>query len=219
MLKFMLSFVVFASGCGSTDSTVMPEEGQSWWIDLAQAVVVDPEEANGLISLVSDDYSTLVSTINVTDTSFDLLFAIGEDGGGQDLCSRTAELGGISLAEDGSFSFGPEDFALANGITNQDLEVSGTFSEDASLMNDIVIKGSVVLSSIPEDMLPLGGTDICELLESIELECGACRDGDIDCLYIHTAGLSGKDQPGVTLEEVTEADLGAECEQADTGGD
>jgi hypothetical protein len=219
-LLLSLLMVTFLSGCGSKDASndaVAPEAGQAWWVDISAAEVIEPAGADGIVALIQGDYALLTGAINVTESDFGMLFALAGEDGTQDHCNRTIAMNGINLNSDGSFEFGPEDFTIANGIHTEDLELTGTFSADLSSINDITLKGWVQVSSIPEDLLPLDGMDVCELLETIDISCVRCRDGSRECLHVHTEGLTGELRESVSLEEITEADGFDDCTD-DTGG-
>ncbi len=216
-------WIPLAMACGSTkadppDPTepVVPTSGQTWWADLESLEIVDPEAAGGLLDLVAGDYPLLLSAIDVTGSSFALVFALANAEGTQDRCSRTITMDGITLDNDGRFTFGPEDFALANGAMTEDLHMTGQFSNDLSTIHSITMKGTIRLESIPEDLLPLGGVDICDLLESIYIDCDQCRDGSNRCLPMHMEGVTGTLQDGVSLQVISEANSFEEC-TLDTG--
>ncbi len=206
------------SGCGkdSTDGPIVPGNGQTWWMNLDTMEVLEPAEAGGLLDLVSGDYPLLVSSINVTDSSFSFLFALAHEDGSQDLCSRTITMDEIALNEDGSFAFGPADFTLPNGALTEDLTLNGTFSRGLGTITDISMTGSIRVTSIPEDVLPLGGIDVCELIGTIDIECGDCRDGATECLDMHMVGVTGSLRDGVSVDAISEADSFDECIE-DTG--
>ena len=193
-------------GCGGKEDdpdAIIPALGQTWWADLDALEVIEPEAAGGLLDLVAGDYPLLLSTTDVTESNFTILFALAHDDGTQDECSRTISMSGITLSDDGSFEFGPEDFALANGAMTEDLQMTGQFSNDLSTIHSITMKGTIQLESIPEDLLPLGGVDICELLASIDINCGPCRDGSERCLAMHMEGVTGSVRDGVNLKVIS----------------
>ena len=201
-------------GCGSKgDDTdkIAPTSGQTWWADLDSLEMIEPVAAGGLLDLVAGDYPLLLSATDVTESNFTFLFALAHDDGTQDVCSRTISMSGINLADDGSFEFGPEDFALANGAMTENLQMTGQFSSDLGTIHSITMKGTIQLESIPEDLLPLGGVDICELLASIDINCGPCRDGSERCLAMHMEGVTGAVRDGVNLQVISEANSFEDC--------
>jgi hypothetical protein len=225
MIKTLLLSSLLCIGCadsskdtGGTPAPITPTEGQSWWIDLSTSEVVEPEGGDGILSLIEGDYSLLASALNVTENSFDLLFALASDDKRQDHCNRTVSLTGLALDTDGSIAFGPQDFTIANGILTEELVITARFSADLSALDEIDLKGAIRLSTIPEDMLPLGGVEPCALLESIDISCEPCKDGVVDCIGVHTTGLAGVLQTDLTLDPVSEADAHADCVLDDTGG-
>jgi hypothetical protein len=220
-LPGLMLAIPLAIGCGDAakdgpSSPVVPTSGQTWWANLDGLELLEPEEAGGLLDLVAPDYPLLLSATDVTDSGFAFLFALAHDDGTQDHCSRTIAMNGITLTTDGHFEFGPEDFTLANGAVTEDLQMTGQFSDDLSSIHSIAMKGTIRLNSIPEDLLPLGGVDICELLESIDINCGECRDGSDRCLSMHMVGVTGSLRTGVTVQTIAEADSFDDC-MTDTG--
>ena len=216
-----LLMIHLAAGCGGTEKSepsgpITPASGQTWWADLDGLELVDPAEAEGLLALVTPDYPLLLSATNVTDSDFAFLFALANPDRTQDHCSRTITMDGTRLATDGSFEFGPEDFTLANGAMTEDLHMTGQFSADLSRIHSITMKGTIQLNSIPEDLLPLGGVDVCELLGTVDIFCGPCRDGTDRCLAMHMVGVTGSLEEGVHLEDIAEANSFDDC-ITDTG--
>jgi len=214
-----LLWIPLAAACGTKadpSSAIAPISGQTWWADLDGLEMLEPEEAGGLLDLVAADYPVLLSAMDVTDSRFTFLFALAHDDITQDHCNRTIAMNGITLTTDGRFEFGPEDFTLANGAMTEDLHLTGQFSNDLSTIHSIAMKGTIRLDSIPEDLLPLGGIDICELLGTIDINCGQCRDGSDKCLPMHMVGVTGALQEAVSLQVIAEADSFEDCIE-DTG--
>jgi len=209
-----LLLIPFVLACGTKadpSSAIVPSSGQTWWANLDGLEMLEPEEAGGLLDLVATDYPLLFSAMDVTDSHFTFLFALAHDDITQDHCSRTIEMNGVTLTSDGRFEFGPEDFTLANGAMTEDLHMTGQFSDDLSTIHTIAMRGTIRLDSIPEDLLPLAGIDICELLGTIDINCGQCRDGSDKCLPMHMVGVTGALQDGVSLQVIAEADSFEDC--------
>jgi hypothetical protein len=214
-----LLWIPLALACGTkadSPDPVVPSSGQTWWANLDGLEMLEPEAAGGLLDLLAPDYPLLLSATDVTDSAFTFLFALAHDDGTQDHCSRTITMDDITLTTDGHFEFGPEDFTLANGAMTEDLHMTGQFSSDLSTIHSIAMKGTIRLNSIPEDLLPLGGVDICELLGSVDIDCGPCRDGSDKCLSMHMVGVTGSLKDGVSLQTITEAGVFEDCNE-DTG--
>jgi len=214
-----LLWVSLVLGCGTKDDpadSVSPTAGQTWWANLDGLEMLEPKEAGGLLDLVATDYPLLFSATDVSDSDFTFLFALANEDITQDHCSRTITMEGISLSTDGRFEFGPEDFTLPNGAMTEDLHMTGQFSNDLSTIHSISMQGTIQLESIPEDLLPLGGIDICELLGTIDINCGECRDGSDKCLPMHMIGVTGSLQDDVILQAIAQADSYEDCVE-DTG--
>jgi len=213
---FWIPLVLACATKEDLSDPVAPTSGQTWWADLNGLEMLEPKEAGGLLDLVAADYPLLLAAIDVTDSRFTFLFALAHGDITQDHCSRTIAMNGITLATDGRFEYGPEDFSLPNGATTEDLHLTGQFSNDLSTIHSIAMKGTIRLDSIPEDLLPLGGVDICELLGTIDINCGQCRGGSDKCLPMHMVGVTGALQDGVSLQIIAEADSFDDCIE-DTG--
>ncbi len=214
-----LCWIPLVLACSTKDDPadlVAPTSGQTWWADLDGLEMLEPEGAGGLLDLVTADYPVLFSVKDVTDSRFTFLFALAHDDITQDHCSRTIAMNDVALSTDGRFEFGPEDFTLANGAMTEDLHMTGQFSSDLSTIHSIVMKGTIRLESIPDDLLPLGDIDMCELLGTIDIDCGQCRDGSDKCLPMHIVGLTGALQDGVSLQVIADADSFEDCIE-DTG--
>lgn len=205
-VAFLLS--VLHIGC----TPEMPPEGHVWSIDTTSATWHEPVGAQALVETMAASYPFYVGARESQGNQLTLMLAIGADGG-QDFCSRTVLMPQLRVYGDRQFSFGPADYTIANGFTIENMEMTGVFSDDFEMMNDIAFTGNLNMASAPPEMLP-GGADIaaCELAESFSIYCNACRDGNMECLQAHATGNQGTRAADISLVEITEADCHAQCE-------
>jgi hypothetical protein len=220
---FVASLLCFAmaslAGCGSEDAADTatppvvegPPTGQTWSVQTETGQWQEPKNIAGLVALVVGDYPVYLGSAGLTTTGIDFIMAIGAEGT-QDFCSRTLPVSDVSLNEDRTFELGPMPFLLANGILTDEMEMTGTFSEDYTSITNTTMKGNIDLGTIPADMLPLPeDTTVCELLESAEIPCNACADGRQECLRLHVTGITANLAEGLTLIPVLEADCHEDC--------
>lgn len=66
-------------------------------------------------------YPFYIGFHEVEDNQATSLLVIGNDDG-QDFCSRTVRMNNITINKDLSFSYGPEDFTVANGFRTESLK-------------------------------------------------------------------------------------------------
>ena len=191
-----------------------PPVGHSWYVDMNGAVWARPENIDKLAESLGTLAEVFVGIHARSEGSADMIMSVGS-GEAQDFCSRTIVMDDVTLFEDGLFRFGPRDFTIANGTLTQDLMIQGRFSQDFTKLIDMEVEGVVVLSTVPDDVLPLPlNTDPCELLGALEVECTPCDDGSLSCLDMRMVQFGGSLVEGLALEDISQADCHPLCEDS-----
>jgi hypothetical protein len=201
--------LVLAIGCGPQ----LPPIGQSWAVDTTSATWVEPESADSLTEVFATIYPFYIGFHEVEDDQATFLLVIGDDDG-QDFCSRTVRMNNITINKDLSFSYGPEDFTVANGFTTESLYFSGQISEDFATISDISFTGNLNLGTAPEELFAMEGFDLttCELVEVFDMTCGPCADGSSECLQAEVTDATAAAVPELSLIEIGRPDCHAQCD-------
>ena len=212
----IIASVLFGMGCGSDvepePSTPMPAVGSTWQFSFESGVWQEPANVSDVLAYFPTDYNVLLGVHAVDGDTMDVLLAIANEDGTQDLCTRTVFMKGVKVAADGSYAFGPSDFTIANGLKTENLVLKGIFVSDMKVMLDTSFSGDIVASSVPADMMELPeGVTLCEVLAELDLPCTACNDGSEDCLRMEKTGIAPEVASGGALTLVEQADCHASC--------
>lgn len=154
------------------------------------------------------------------DGVLDLLATVGaeEKTVVQDECNLTTDFADSVLNDDGSFSFGPQDFALRIEGVSAGLHQaygSGTFLADGSGFENGVLGGLLDARELL-DFLLYGLDEICLVTAIFGAPCVACpADGEVYCVAIKAEGFSAATVSGLSLTEIGPDDLGPECDDDD----
>ena len=191
----------------------MPPVGQSWSVDTSSANWVSPEGADALAEVFSSMYPFFLGVHALEDDQASFLMVIGDEGT-QDYCSRTVQMEGVTINSDLTFSFGPQDFVVANGFTTEALTFSGQISDDFSTISEMSFEGNLNLGTGPEDLFAMEGSDLtaCEMVELFEMSCGACADGSDMCLLATVTDAVATGTPDLTLVEIDAPDCHGQCD-------
>jgi len=200
--------VLMCFGCQAE----MPPAGHVWSVDTTSATWLQPDGAAELVATMAASYPFFMGTWATEGNQATLILVIGDEGD-QDFCSRTVLMPSITVRRDQSFGFGPADFTIANGFTIEDFAMTGQFSDDFEQVSEMAFTGNLNLATAPPEMLLGGGdTTACELVESFQMACNACRDGSDECLNAQVIGAEATRAPDITLIEIDQADCHAQCE-------
>jgi len=193
---------------------LMPSPGMTWSVDFESGTWTSPENVDLALAMFTGEYPFFMGVSAVSGQEMDLVLAIAtEDGQDQDMCNRTVIMPGVSFFGDRTLQFGPLDFIIANGITTENMLLTGELDETFTQLTSVAISGQVVLSTIPPDMLEMGEDQThCELLELLEIPCTPCRDGTVDCVDLAIEGVSALVADGVSLQSLDVADCHDACE-------
>jgi len=194
-------------------TVAVPAVGTTWDVDMDSANWTSPENVDQALALFPTSYPFYIGVTGAEGETIELMLGLAAEAGGQDMCSRTVAMAGVSVTEDHRFVFGPADFNLANGIQTEDLHFEGQLSDDLSALQTLSVSGRIVLSTIPPDMLPtIDGQTPCDLLGLMDIACSACRDGELGCVTVAADSIQSAPAPGVALEPIALPDCHASCD-------
>ena len=202
--------------------------GTVYDLDLSSGRIVIPEGVGSVL----ESYLTVQILLEVTSAGDEIEFlgAIGDEDnpGTQDYCTETLNFPEAADFSDAPFfQIGPATTEISVAgytVTIEDLEISGTFSEDGSWFGGGVLAGSV-------DTRPLAvlvGDDeeedaVCNLVAGFGVSCIDCPDGTPYCLEIKAVDLSGV-AVEADVEAIEQSDCHENCdaswenEECDTSG-
>mgnify|MGYP003950594865 CR=1 FL=1 len=206
------TLVAFETDDFGSDLDYEPEDliGLTFNFDLGGADYEEPEGLGAVIGL----YLSQPLLIGVTDASADSISLLGAQGIVDDV---TAE---VTQDEDfGTWDFGAADFT-SNPYFSSDtdeiiidyngyeipiyyFQLKGTFSSDATSIGGGHAEGL----ADSRNMGPLieQGDDpnaVCELADSLGLECEACPDGEVYCMTLIANFDEATLEPGLMLTEI-----------------
>ena len=202
--------------------------GTVYDLDLSSGRIVIPEGVGSVL----ESYLTVQILLEVTSASdtIEFLGAIGDEDnpGTQDYCTETLNFPeAADFSESPFFRIGPATTTISVAgyeVTIEDLEISGTFSDDGSWFGGGVLAGQI-------DTAPLAvlvGDDeeddaVCNLVAGFGVECVECPNGTDLCLEIKAVDLSGTAiESDVEVIEASDChencDASWENEECDTDG-
>jgi len=202
--------------------------GTVYDLDLSSGRIVIPEGVGSVL----ESYLTVQILLEVASAGAEIEFlgAIGDEDnpGTQDYCTETLNFPEAADFSDAPFfRIGPATTTITVAgyeVTIEDLEISGTFSEDGSWFGGGVLAGSI-------DTAPLAvlvGDDeeddaVCNLVAGFGVSCVECPNGTDLCLEIKAVDLSGT-AIEADVEEIAQGDCHENCdaswenEECDTSG-
>ncbi len=181
--------------------------GNTYALDLAAGRWVEPAGVGSLIGGLLDQEIALGVT-NADASILHIMGALGDGAGGQDMCTES-----FDFPVDADFTANPY-FAVSSPLLSldiqgvavdiEDMEVSGAFSPNADRIAGASLKGTLDVSILAD----LVGSDPCALLVTFGVSCQTCSDGVTEtCLSVLVDSMSATQMSGVTLEEITPADI------------
>ena len=195
---------------------VLPSLGATWDIDIDSANWTAPENVAEAVAAFPTTYPFYIGVTGTEGAAVDLMLALAAEAGGQDMCSRTVEMLEVSVSDDHRLVREPADFLMANGIVTHDLSLEARLNEDMTEIESMALSGTIVLSTIPPDVLPLGdGENSCELLGLLDIACEPCRDGSVDCVTVTVEDIKASPAAGTALSPVDLADCHVDCAASD----
>jgi len=196
--------LILLIGCGSP---VVPPVGTSWDIEITSANWVAPDNIEDVAGLLTGNYGMMLGISTTDGTTADFILGTSEDGQ-QQMCNRTVTMPAVSFDETGAFVWGPQNFSLANGIQTKQLVLTGVYDE-ASGGIELAVSGTTIIDTIPEEDFSIGGLTVCELLDTIQVACEACAEGQ--CLFTEVNSLVGS-PGGSSVRPVDLPDCHEECD-------
>jgi len=185
-------------------------EGRTWKADLMEATITEPEALGGFLALM-DSTEVLFHVEAEYDDKLDLVFALTDADGKQDVCQPIFDFSGAD------FSGNPWVFV---DKTDLDLRINGVDVElmDAQLELRIQTYGQgfqegwlvteIDGRELDEALGDRIDSTVCDLLDAMGTECHACGDGDESCFYVRIEDLEGSDYGGAFDAEVDPTDCG-----------
>lgn len=192
-------------------------EGQGWSIDLTEATWTEPAGLGGLIAgmLESD---LLLGVSAASETSISMYGTLSDSAGSQDTCEPTVDFPAADFRENPYFQLGPTDLPLDLGgvsATLMNLRLGGTFSADASRIEDGELSGQIdmrELGPLFEDLIGTSDAEtICTVISGFGAECEAClSDGEETCLSVAIEDIVGN---RVTdgVDQITQENCHPDC--------
>ncbi|MCB9781302.1 MAG: Ig-like domain-containing protein [Alphaproteobacteria bacterium] len=190
--------------------------GRSYRFDLTQGRVVSPEGVGDLFLALVERPAWL--QVLGADPDLRLRLANGTPDGGQEACMVTNDLVTTDefrptfSARLDAMRIGAPDVALL--VT--DVELTGTFSPDASEIGAASVSGSVDfrqnLALLEELLGTTTSAEACAIVETFGVRCEPCADGVARCVSLVMEDLGGEWAEDVVLEERTEEAIAADPE-------
>lgn len=210
------TFTVGAAGDPLSEPTSL--DGRTWSLDLASGRFIEPPGVGDLLSTFVT-FSLLLGVQSADADSIQFIGALADDSGNQDMCTES-----IPFPVEATFTANPF-FEIASealpieiegfSVTIEDLLLSGAFTPDGSAIQGAVLQGSINTTVLVE-ALELGDPEtnpgaVCDLVATFQVQCDECSDGSGPyCLAISVDSLAATEVPGVTLVEVTSAEIDAD---------
>lgn len=199
------TFTTSDVGSGPVDPYTLV--GQTLELDPASGVLVQPAGIAGLAgAFVSDE--RLYGVVGATASTLDVVTAIGDGLGNQDLCVPTGPPITLTVSGNGEVA-GSEGAGVAY---EPSVGVQTTYSSRAmtGVLNpagDLLQGGTVLVEQV--DMRPLEalvGSDPCALLAAFGVVCAPCPDGELQCLDVEGVDYEATAGVGPVVER-SEADV------------
>lgn len=171
--------------------------GLTYELDLASGKFVEPAGIESLISEFIGGVTVLVSPSNLDGNDLTITGALGEENASppaQAECTSTIPFPTADFGANPFFKVGPGPAVInVEGIevSIDDLEVTGAFASDASLIAGATLKGLIDTRPLAAEFIEGGEEgEVCELAGSIGVSCEACpADGAEFCLSIYVVDM------------------------------
>jgi hypothetical protein len=172
--------------------------GRTWTADLMDAVITEPEGLGAFLALM-DSTTVLFHVEAEYDDKLDLIFALTDASGQQDVCQPVLDFSGAD--------FGGNPWVFVDR-TDVDLRINGVdvTLHDAQLELRVQTYGQGfeqgwMVSEVDGRELDAALGDridstVCELLDALGTDCHACGDGTESCFYVRIEELEGADYGG-----------------------
>ena len=191
------AFSFTTSAVGEPVATPADIVGLTYELDLASGKFVEPAGIESLISEFIGGVTVLVSPSKLDGDSLTITGALGDEDSAtpaQAGCTSTIPFPTADFGENPFFKVGPGPAVISvEGIevSIDDLEVTGAFAADASLIAGATLKGLIDTRPLAAEFIEGGEEgEVCELAGSIGVSCEACpADGEEFCLSIYVVDM------------------------------
>ena len=140
----------------------------------------------------------------------------------QDECVVTTELPGGTLDEEGNFETGPHDFQMeifGLDAILYDTMCSGKINTDGTEFSGVEFGGMMDIRHVI-DLFFYDEDQVCALASAFGTQCVACpSDGEEYCVSIKAEAFKAELVSDLTIQEITPADIGPECDDDDDDDD
>jgi len=179
---------------------------RTWGFALTQGRVVDPPELSAVLPLMLD-FDILVMVQGGDDTSLNLIGGSTADGEEtQSLCAPHIDFPTpAAYSENPYMQVTADSMSLViagDALAVTDLLLTGTFTPDASTIEDVYLSGNVNL-----------GSELCTLMGSSGVDCEACPTGsDATCIDLIVDSMQATERQ-LTVVEWGPSDYPPECDE------
>lgn len=217
-MRCAFGWVLFLGACGPSVPDIEDEGwdsgseaeslvGKTYSVDVASGRFVEPDGIGSLLAKQFEDRTVFLSPTAQSVTELHLRAAAADDtdGTAQSACDKTVELPAADFTQSPAFGFDATgSVVVLSGfgvdVDVHDLAVSGTFTEDGTAIQSLSFAGLVDTRHLGP-LVDVNSDDdtVCDLMGSIGVSCKDCGTGDVFCLDVRMAGLTGIEVSGMTL--------------------
>lgn len=184
--------------------------GNTYSLDIASGRFIEPPGVGDILeTFLTFELYLGVEAAGASDLTF--MGALANADGTQDMCTESITFPvPADFSQDPFFSVASDSLPVeveGVAVTIDDLVLSGAFTPDGSAISGGVLAGSIDTRTLMDvlEMTTEGG--VCDLLATFLIDCEPCADGSVSCLSVYVDDMSADLVPGVTLVEVTAADI------------
>jgi hypothetical protein len=173
-------------------------EGRTWVADVAAATISEPQGLAGLLMLL-DSTDVLFHVDAHQGDSIDLVFALTDAEGHQDVCQPVLDFSGADFSgnpwlvvdrTDVSLRINGQEVTLRNAQLELRVETYGQGFEQGWLVAEI--DGRELDDALGDRI----DSTVCELLDAMDTDCHSCSDGAESCFFLRIEDLDGNDYGG-----------------------
>ena len=187
--------------------------GRTYEVDLREARFIDnPGVADFLTSWL--DRTLLFQVTDYNDGEIALRMAIADLYGAQDVCYRSFDIDGISIADtDLHVVFDEILFEFYTGsLEFNDFSLLGTLSPDLEILGGAEFSGVMNISNFTEALSLGEDENICDIVSALNSVCEPCPYNEAEsCVWISGDRLTAV-AVDIDLEDIEERDSHPDCE-------
>lgn len=188
-------------------------EGNTYDVDLNSVTWNSPASGSLLAGLLDTNHILLmVEAVSSGGATIEFVGAAGwEDPSLEQYpCSQAIDFDPADFTGNPYFQLGPADTtfgAAGYSVDVSDLMVAGSFSEDASELQNLQVTGYMDVRD-----LEISGTDACTLVSFVGDKCISCpSDGVAGCLYLDVETRSAVLAAGVSVDPAIDPTTNPDC--------